>query len=311
MLPRCDPKGAVVKEQYVGDISDYRKYALLRALAAGGENRIGVCWMLTPSDGRNDGSKLAYLSQPEKHRRHDPELFDILAHAAAAPDRRRLRTIEASDTLPCGRYFNAPLNDNAGERQVYMASCLAEFAEVDLVFFDPDNGLEVPSVQMGRKGSSKYLYLEEVRAFYENGNSVLIYQHFSRVEREAFVASCIERLRTIAPDAVVGIFRTAHVVFLLMIHPKSPSRLRNAAREASSRWNPKFITGTLFEPADSLPASAVEEVGAVAAVDETIQKTPALVPAPPADESPPADGEQPEPEPRRPSLLRRLVALFR
>ncbi len=36
-----------MKHQYVGDINDYRKYALLRALSAGGANRIGVCWMLT------------------------------------------------------------------------------------------------------------------------------------------------------------------------------------------------------------------------------------------------------------------------
>ena len=83
-----------MKDQYVGDINDYRKYALLRALSSGGANRIGVCWMLTPSDGRSDGNKLAYLQQPERHRRVDPELFEILAHAAAEPDRRRLATLE-------------------------------------------------------------------------------------------------------------------------------------------------------------------------------------------------------------------------
>lgn len=52
--------GRGMKEQYVGDISDYRKYALLRALSAGGEVRIGVCWMLTPPDGSSDGNKLAH-----------------------------------------------------------------------------------------------------------------------------------------------------------------------------------------------------------------------------------------------------------
>jgi hypothetical protein len=66
-----------MKEQYVGDLNDYRKYALLRALAAGGENRIAVAWMLTPPDDRNDGNKRAYLDQPEKHRRFDPDLFDL------------------------------------------------------------------------------------------------------------------------------------------------------------------------------------------------------------------------------------------
>lgn len=95
---------AGVKHQYVGDINDYRKYALLRALSSGCANRIGVCWMLTPSDGRSDGNKLAYLRQPERHRHVDPELFDILARAAAEPDRRRLEAIEHSGTVPGAVY---------------------------------------------------------------------------------------------------------------------------------------------------------------------------------------------------------------
>lgn len=49
-----------MKHQYVGDINDYRKYALLRALSSGGTNQVGVCWMLTPDDGGADGAKLAY-----------------------------------------------------------------------------------------------------------------------------------------------------------------------------------------------------------------------------------------------------------
>ena len=90
MLPTEGDSEGRVKHQYVGDINDYRKYALLRALSAGGANRIGVCWMLTDSDGSSDGGKLAYLGQPERFRHFDPELFDILAHAAAEPDRESL-----------------------------------------------------------------------------------------------------------------------------------------------------------------------------------------------------------------------------
>lgn len=59
----CSPErdsGASVKHQYVGDVSDYRKYGLVRALSWGGANRVAVCWMLTPSDGSSDGGKLAY-----------------------------------------------------------------------------------------------------------------------------------------------------------------------------------------------------------------------------------------------------------
>lgn len=231
-----------MKHQYVGDINDYRKYALLRALSAGGANRIGVCWMLTPDDGGADGGKLAYLAKPEQHRRFDPELFDILAHAAAEPDRRRLQSIEDSRAIAGAAYYNETLPDDAAGRAAFMERCTSQFSDADLVFFDPDNGLEV-SLPKGRKNSSKYLYLDEVAAFYEAGKSLLTYQHFPRIERKAFLAACTERLRGVAPGCAVWAFTTSHVVFLLLVHPESPARLAVAAIEACSYLDPAFVRG--------------------------------------------------------------------
>lgn len=239
-----------MKDQYVGDINDYRKYALLRTLSLGGANRIGVCWMLTPSDGGMDGGKLAYLQQPERHRHVDPELFDVLAHAASAPERRRLATIEESGAIPQALYHNDLLPDELAARHAYMGRCAYAFRDVDLIFFDPDNGLEV-SLPKGRKNSSKYLYLDEVAAFYASGKSLLIYQHFPRIERAVFLARCAERLRVAAPGASLWAFTTAHVVFLLLLHPASPAQLRSAAEAACTGWAPEFISGRLvgIEPA--------------------------------------------------------------
>lgn len=238
-----------MKDQYVGDITDYRKYALLRALSCGGANRIGVCWMLTPSDGGLDGGKLAYLQQPERHRQYDPALFELLDHAASAPERRRLKTIEDSGAVPQALYHNDLLPDDAAGRKAFMDRCAAEFRDVELIFFDPDNGLEV-SLPKGRKNSSKYLYLDEVSAFYASGKSLLIYQHFPRIERTAFVARCVERLRSAAPDASFWSFATAHVIFFLLAHPESPARLASAAVSACERWGAEFIAGQFlgFEP---------------------------------------------------------------
>ncbi|MBZ9909848.1 hypothetical protein LB557_28000 [Mesorhizobium sp. BR115XR7A] len=241
-----------MKHQYVGDVSDYRKYSLLRALSWGGANGIGVCWMLTPSDGSSDGGKLAYLQQPERFRHFDPELFDILAHAADEPDRRRLQTIEDSGAIPGAAYFNELLPDGLSARAPFVERCLVVFRDTDLVFFDPDNGLET-SLPKGRKNSSKYIYLDEVAAFYASGKSLLIYQHFPRVERRAFLASCIERLRSVAPDALLWTFTTAHVAFFLVVHPESPARLAVAATEACGRWGENFIAGRY----DDRPRGAV------------------------------------------------------
>jgi hypothetical protein len=229
-----------VKHQYVGDLNDYRKYALFRALSASGLIRVGVCWMLTGSDGSTDGSNLAYLSQPERHRNFDPELFDVLVSASAAPDWRRLETIEASGAIPNAIYQNALLPDDVAGRSVFMQRCQSEFTHADLIFFDPDNGLEV-SVAMGRKNSSKYLYLNEVTEFYSCGKSLLIYQHFPRIERKAFTTKCIAKLQLAAPDADIWTFTTAHVVFFLLIHPLSAPDLTIAASQASMQWSHDFI----------------------------------------------------------------------
>jgi hypothetical protein len=68
----------LVKEQYVGDVNDYRKYALLRHLAKAGGIRVGVCWILTPPDDRPDGDMNAYLDQPDRWQAYDPDLFKQL-----------------------------------------------------------------------------------------------------------------------------------------------------------------------------------------------------------------------------------------
>lgn len=252
MLAPTEIRGPHMKNQYVGDINDYRKYALLRALSAGGANRIGVCWMLTPDDASSDGNKLAYLGQPDRYRDFDPELFDILTHAASEPDRRRLQTIEDSEAVPGALYFNDILPNDLTNRTAFMERCASDLRDADLVFFDPDNGLEV-SIQKGRKNSSKYLYLDEVAAFYGAGKSLVIYQHFPRVERTVFMAQRTEQLRASAPDCAVWAFTTANVVFFLLVHPESPARLAIVAMELGGCWEPRFINGKCVGRATTLP----------------------------------------------------------
>lgn len=233
-----------MKHQYVGDINDYRKYTLLRALSADGTNRIGVCWMLTPDDGSTDGGKLAYLQQPGRYQRFDPELFDILGHAAAEPDRRRLQTIEHSGTIAAAIYHNDLLPQAEDERAAYMAECRAKFADADLVFFDPDNGIEAPSVKKRHGKALKYVFLDEVATVYGSGQSALIYQHFPMMKpRPQFVADTVARLRATTPDAAIFTFTTAHVVFFLLVHPESPARLAVAAFEACRQLDPAFVRG--------------------------------------------------------------------
>ena len=66
-----------MQDCYVGDVGDFVKYGLLRALSDG--KRLGVAWYLrTDPDTTkaDDGSHTTYLQQPEKWRHLDPVVFD-------------------------------------------------------------------------------------------------------------------------------------------------------------------------------------------------------------------------------------------
>ena len=67
-----------MKNQYFGDINDYRKYGLIRILSDGGIIRTGICWMLTPDDTRTDGKFTEYLAKSEEYKKFDPDLYDFL-----------------------------------------------------------------------------------------------------------------------------------------------------------------------------------------------------------------------------------------
>jgi hypothetical protein len=54
----------------------------------------------------------------------------------------------------------------------------------DVIFLDPDNGLEVRSCRRGARRSSKYAYWSEVAALVRSGFSVIVYQHLPRMTRQ-------------------------------------------------------------------------------------------------------------------------------
>ncbi len=184
-----------MKNQYFGDVNDFRKYGLLRVLVGANRLRLGVCWMRTAPDSRTDGEFLAYLSQPKKYRHRDPALFDWLRQVVGEEKDRRTSRIEASALLGSALFQPSLLTDPLRDREAYFAECTEKFAGCNLVFFDPDNGLEIKSTPRGRRDSCKFLYWQEVSSTFSSGASVLIYQHFIRENRSAFTARMAEELR--------------------------------------------------------------------------------------------------------------------
>lgn len=226
-----------MKNQYFGDINDYRKYGLLRALGGRGQLRIGVWWMLTEDDAGMDGQFTGYLSSPQRWRQYDPELYDGLRTALASEAARSVGHLEATDLLTNADFLSDLLPDNAIDRGNHFVQMLQQFRSVDLLFADPDNGLEVPSRPMGRRGSSKYLYWREVAQSYEAGHSLLIYQHFCREERSHFRKRLAEELIRQTGTSQVWTFTTPHVLFLLAPQERHLTQLRRGICEVEQAWN--------------------------------------------------------------------------
>lgn len=209
-----------MKNQYFGDINDYRKYGLIRILTGSGILSTAICWMLTPNDRSPDGKFITYLGQHEKWRKFDSEIYEKLRDAVNVQGIRDVKWADKIELIPFARYYNEELKDNRVERAHYFERFwnLAEGA--DLIFFDPDNGIEVKSKPYGQKHSSKYLYWKELEQAFSNGHSVLVYQHFPFIKRDVFISQMSEQIRNRTGARTIYSFRTAHVVFFLL--PSAP-----------------------------------------------------------------------------------------
>ena len=188
-----------MQDRYFGDVGDFGKYGLLRILHgcadAGAKLRLGVVWYLFPDEDHNaDGMHLGYLRKPKDYRDCDEQLFDLL-HPLIFDEvgqliegARQIKHAETSGMIPEGtQFYSEPLafpfgmrfQDRKKLRHDWYAAALAATVGVDLVFVDPDNGIECKIKRTAKKGP-KYVYWDDVDTFVERGQSVVIYHHLGR-----------------------------------------------------------------------------------------------------------------------------------
>ncbi len=239
---RPHPGGVgTVKHQYYGDINDYWTYGLLRVLQQRMGWSIGICWMLTPPDGRNDGNKISYLNDVARYQPHDPRLFQALSQSVRA-GRRHLAEFAQAELLQDAGYFDDPVPLSLEVRTRYWQAAEDRLEGHDLVFFDPDNGLEIASVQRGQKNSDKYLWLDEAQRFYARGQRLLLFQHFPRTQREPYLNKrCKEIRRAFTSSSrsealTIASFSHAHVTFVLVLDRNEQAKVATAFE----RVNPFF-----------------------------------------------------------------------
>lgn len=228
-----------VKDNYLLDVGDYVKFALLRALmgthlndASSPSRRLGVLWFRTDHvEANNDGMKLSHLTAPG-YSALDPPLLDLMRELKSRVDAgepRALELLEGSPILPgaAHSFESLPprLRDGIAlhrqaarrreERPVWFSRSLALVAECDIVFADPDNGLMPAGRQPGSPDEDKSIRFEEVAALIDSSvpgsasqrRIVVVYHHMDRTAGGWGVALRTIRSRLAAhgiAEALVG-----------------------------------------------------------------------------------------------------------
>jgi hypothetical protein len=184
-----------MQERYLGDSHDFIKYALIRHISNFTGLKVGLNWYLTTPENvdkadNSDGEKRHHMRGGEWSL-IDNELIKLL-EAYQEPKDRQLSRFMKSDILPSDtEYFTDELlQDNRDE---WYRRSMLNLQKSDVLFLDPDNGLEVKS--MTKKTKPKYALYEEVRKYVDAGKSVICIQ-FARqcdpIKRAKEIASKIE-----------------------------------------------------------------------------------------------------------------------
>jgi hypothetical protein len=199
--------------------------------------------MLTAPDKRPDGKFLDYLENRnrDKLRPFDPPLFDAMYEIIHGIKERHVAHVEQSGVLPNASFYSAEIRDAHSDRTSYFNAMANDLSHADLIFFDPDNGLEVESKPKGRRDSCKYLYRDELFLTYADGHSVLMYQHFCRENRESFITRMALSISEQTGPYVYS-FRTSHVAFFLAAQRDKLDHFAKQAQIISSRWSGQIET---------------------------------------------------------------------
>lgn len=198
-----------MQDRYAGDIGDYGKIGLIRALQSQGLS-IAINWYLVEpldvekkADGTFKQEDGKYLI-PEKLKNCDSVLAAELTRIAMS-GHRSVKDLEKAEFVPDAIYFNEPVT--VLDRIGWHCRAMETLKGADVVFVDPDNGMLVKSVGKKSARSSKYTFYEEVRDYVQRGQSVLIYNHRCRKQEAQYFHEICHKLQEITGVSMTDILK--------------------------------------------------------------------------------------------------------
>jgi hypothetical protein len=215
-----------MQDRFVGDIGDFGKYGLLNFICSNDDKskeifRLGINWYFyqpEPNDKEmklDHGKFIKYLKPSKENDKEfkicDPNLYCELQKLVDA-NKRKVAEIEKINILPSETVFFAKrvsYNDKKGSenrlsyRDSWIEESLNILSSCNLIFYDPDNGIETESLIKHHKKAGKYVLYDEISNCYEAGKSLIIYNHGSHERKEKY----LNRFRLIALDTKIYYLR--------------------------------------------------------------------------------------------------------
>jgi len=174
-----------MQDRFVGDIGDFGKYGLLRALtgihpALPEDDRLslGVVWYRNVEESpkpRSPAKDAGYLDKANRFRDCDPVLFNALDEIVASGE-RNLRVLEGSGLLGEMAVHGQTVPKDADARKQWANRALEAVADSAVVFVDPDVGLAPATAG----NSPAHARLAEIKPIVARAQTLVIYQSFGR-----------------------------------------------------------------------------------------------------------------------------------
>lgn len=214
-----------MQDRYAGDVGDYGKYGLLNQICkeSGGSVRLGVNWFYVTREEkqRGDGRHIRYLSDmgndSGRYAACFPELYDKLKRIVAG--RRSIKEIERGRILPMETvFYSEPLpyssvkpSEKEEDRENWFNESLPRLNDADIIFLDPDNGIQTDKVRKTRIEAIKYVFIDEIKRYYELGKSLIIYNHRDRKPKPEYDRKLTDSLGQITCPTGIEVLRFKRV----------------------------------------------------------------------------------------------------
>lgn len=167
-------------------------------------------------------------------------MFEILEKVCKG--KRSVANIEAQKPLKTKCYYNEKID--VENRENWHAKALKKLEKCDVVFLDPDNGLEVESAKGSKKKLSKYVLLNEIKSYFERGQSVIFYNHRARKQIDKYFADLYQMFGKITKIKPVSLSFHKGTVrdYIILANSNQGERLLRAKYEMlHSKWGYKKI----------------------------------------------------------------------